>query len=179
MIAAGADIFRFNFSHGTQADHAARFHQVRQAAARAGKHIAILQDLSGPKIRTGLLEGGLAIQLKAGDPLVIAVGDERGRAGRVSTAYAPLATAVSKGDQLLLDDGKIELRVESASAAEIHTTVINGGELAEHKGINAPRVPLRSEMTDKDAADLPTASRSASTWWRSVSCSRPTTSRAP
>jgi pyruvate kinase len=154
LIAAGCDIFRFNFSHGTQADHAARFHQVRQAAARAGKHIAILQDLSGPKIRTGLLEGGRPISLKEGDSLVIAVGDEPGRAGRVSTTYAPLATAVSKGDQLLLDDGKIELRVESASAGEIHTTVVNGGELAEHKGINAPRVPLPSEMTEKDASDL-------------------------
>ena len=154
LIAAGADVFRFNFSHGTQADHAARFHQVRQAAARAGRHIAILQDLSGPKIRTGLLEGGKAITLKEGDPLVIAVGDGKGKAGRVFTTYAPLATAVSKGSQLLLDDGKIELRVESATPAEIHATVINGGELAEHKGINAPRVPLPSEMTEKDAADL-------------------------
>ncbi len=154
LIAAGADLVRLNFSHGTQADHAARFHQVREAAARAGMHIAILQDLSGPKIRTGRLEGGKALPLHAGDRLVIAVGDDLGTTGRISTTYAPLARAVSKGDHLLLDDGKIELLVESATAAAIQTTVINGGDLGEHKGINAPHVPLRAEMTEKDASDL-------------------------
>lgn len=154
LVAAGVDVFRLNFSHGTQAEHAERFHQVREAAARAHRHVAILQDLSGPKIRTGPLEGGRAMPLRRGDPLTIAIGDGIGGPGRVFTTYGELALRVSKGDRLLLDDGKVELEVESASPAEIRTRVLDGGELGEHKGINAPRVPLRSEMTEKDQRDL-------------------------
>jgi pyruvate kinase len=154
LIAAGVDVMRLNFSHGTQAQHAGAFDRIRAAAARAGRHVAILQDLSGPKIRTGRLEGGKAIPLTKGDPLVIAIGDEVGRPGRVSTTYGELALKVTKGDHLLLDDGKVELLVDSASPTEIHTRVIDGGELGEHKGINAPRVPLRSDFTEKDQRDL-------------------------
>ena len=154
LIAAGVDIIRLNFSHGTQSDHAARFHQVREAAKRADRHVAILQDLSGPKIRTGRLEGGQSIPLQIGDQLVIAIGDEVGRPGRVSTTYGELAVRVSKGDHLLIDDGKIDLVVESANAGEIVTRVVDGGDLGEHKGINAPHVPLRSDMTEKDQSDL-------------------------
>lgn len=154
LIAAGVDVMRLNFSHGTQADHAAAFDRIRAAAGRADKHVAILQDLSGPKIRTGRLEGGKPIPLKTGEPLVIAIGDEVGRPGRVSTRYGELALKVSKGDHLLLDDGKVELEVESATPQEIRTRVVDGGELGEHKGINAPRVPLRSEITEKDQRDL-------------------------
>ena len=154
LIAGGVDVMRLNFSHGTQAQHAGAFDRIRTAAARADRHVAILQDLSGPKIRTGRLEGGKAIPLKKGDPLVIAIGDEIGRPGRVSTTYGELALKVTKGDHLLLDDGKVELLVDSASPTEIHTRVIDGGELGEHKGINAPRVPLRSDFTEKDQRDL-------------------------
>ena len=154
LIAAGVDVVRLNFSHGAQSDHAAMFHQVREAAGRAGRHVAVLQDLSGPKIRTGRLDGGRPIPLRRGDPLVIAIGDQVGAPGRVFTTYGELAQKVKKGDRLLLDDGKVELEVEAASPGEIRTVVIDGGELGEHKGINAPRVPLRSDMTDKDRADL-------------------------
>ena len=154
LIAAGVEVFRLNFSHGTQSEHAALFHQVREAAARADRHIAILQDLSGPKIRTGPLAGQRPIPLSKGDALVIAIGDAMGGPGRVSTTYGELARKVSKGDRLLLDDGKLELEVESATPQEIRTRVIEGGELGEHKGINAPRVPLQSDMTDKDRRDL-------------------------
>ncbi|HEX6214624.1 MAG TPA: pyruvate kinase [Vicinamibacterales bacterium] len=154
LITAGVDIFRLNFSHGTQSDHAATFHEVREAARRADRHVAVLQDLSGPKIRTGRLEGGRPIPLKRGDPLIVAIGDEIGGPGRIFTTYGELALKVSKGDHLLLDDGKVELLVESAAPAEIQTRVIDGGELGEHKGINAPRVPLRSDMTEKDRRDL-------------------------
>ena len=154
LIASGVDIFRLNFSHGTQGDHAEVFHQVREAAKRADRHVAILQDLSGPKIRTGRLEGGRPIPLKKGDPLTVAIGDEAGRAGRIFTTYGELALKVSKGDHLLLDDGKVELLVESATPVEIQTRVLDGGELGEHKGINAPKVPLRSDMTEKDRRDL-------------------------
>jgi pyruvate kinase len=154
LIAAGVDMVRLNFSHGSQSDHAFRFHQVREAAKRADRPVAILQDLSGPKIRTGRLEGGKPIPLRPGDALVIAIGDDVGRPGLVWTTFGELAAKVSKGDRLLLDDGKIELAVESASPAQIHTRVIEGGELGEHKGINAPQVPLRSDMTEKDRSDL-------------------------
>ncbi|HEX7282408.1 MAG TPA: pyruvate kinase [Vicinamibacterales bacterium] len=154
LIAAGVDIFRLNFSHGSQSDHAALFHHVREAAKGADRHVAILQDLSGPKIRTGRLIDGKPIPLKKGDPLIVAIGDAIGGPGRVFTTYGELALKVAKGDRLLLDDGKVELEVESATPEEIRTQVIDGGELGQHKGINAPRVPLRSDMTEKDRRDL-------------------------
>jgi pyruvate kinase len=154
IIAAGVDLVRLNFSHGTQADHAALFHQVREAAKRADRHVGVLQDLSGPKIRTGRVATAEPLMLKAGDPFVIAIGDEPGVPGRVSTTYAELARAVSKGDHLLLDDGRIDLQVESSTANEIRTQVISGGVLGSFKGINAPKVPLRSGLTVKDASDL-------------------------
>ena len=155
LIAAGADMFRFNFSHGTHAEHAARFKLVRDAAAKVGRHIPVLQDLSGPKIRTGRLEGGAPIPLEPGTTLIIEIGDEVGRPGHVFTAYQPLASAVGAGDRLLLDDGHVELRVESATDRLITTTVMFGSWLGEHKGINAPGVPLpASGVTEKDARDL-------------------------
>ncbi|HYE89289.1 MAG TPA: pyruvate kinase [Vicinamibacterales bacterium] len=154
LIAAGVDVFRLNFSHGSQSDHGARFHQVREAAARAGRQVAVLQDLSGPKIRTGRLMGAAPIPLRKGEPLIIAIGDEMGGPGRVFTNYGELALRVSKGDRLLLDDGKVELEVQSSTPHEIVTKVVDGGELGEHKGINAPRVPLRSDITEKDERDL-------------------------
>ena len=154
LIAAGVDVMRLNFSHGTQADHAGTFDRIRAAASRADRHVAILQDLSGPKIRTGRLEGGKPIPLKRGQSLVVAIGDDIGRPGRVTTTYGELAIRVKQGDRLLLDDGKVELEVESASPEEIRTRVVEGGELGEHKGINAPHVPLRSDITEKDQRDL-------------------------
>ena len=154
LIAAGVDTFRLNFSHGTHSDHAAIFHHAREASARADRHVAILQDLSGPKIRTGRLQDGKAIVVDAGASLTIGIGDAVGGPGRVYTTYGELARKVSKGDRLLLDDGRIELEVETATAEEIRTRVIEGGQLGEHKGINAPRVPLRSDMTEKDRRDL-------------------------
>jgi pyruvate kinase len=155
LIAAGVDVVRLNFSHGDHASHAASFHAVREAAAAAGRFVAILQDLSGPKIRTGRLTGGQAITLRTGEPFAIAVGDGLGGPGRVWTAYAPLARGVSPGDRLLIDDGRIELKVSSSSDSEIQTTVVDGGVLGEHKGISAPGVPLPSgTLTAKDATDL-------------------------
>jgi pyruvate kinase len=154
LMAAGVDVFRLNFSHGTQADHAQRFHDIREAATRAGRHVAILQDLSGPKIRTGRLDGGRAIPLRRGEQLIIGIGDDVGGPGRVFTTYGELALKVNTGDHLLLDDGKVDLEVESATAQEIRTRVVDGSELGEHKGINAPHVPLRSELTEKDQRDL-------------------------
>ena len=158
LIAAGVDVIRLNFSHGTHETHATAFQRVRAAAARAGRHVAILQDLGGPKIRTGPLAGGHPIDLRPGDPLRIVTGGGVGflkPSPTVFTSYAGLANSVRAGDRLLLDDGRIELRVEKAGGGEITTVVLYGGALAEHKGINAPGVALpASAFTPKDEADL-------------------------
>jgi pyruvate kinase len=155
LIASGTDIFRLNFSHGTQESQGATFARIRAAATRAGCEVAILQDLAGPKIRTGRLAGGTPIKVKPGDKLVIATGDFPGEAGRLSTTYEGLARSVRPGDRLLLADGLVELRVDGSDGRAIDTTVVEGGELGEHKGINAPGVPLpASAITPKDIDDL-------------------------
>ena len=155
LIAAGVDIVRLNFSHGTHGSHSATYGRIRAAAARAKREVAILQDLGGPKIRTGALEGGRPILLEPGDTLTIATGDFVGRAGRIATTFAGLAKGVRPGDRLLLSDGRIELRVCATDGVEIQTTVVDGGELGEHKGISAPGVLLpASAITPKDIDDL-------------------------
>lgn len=155
LLSAGVDVVRLNFSHGTHESHRTVFERVREAERRAGRPVAVLQDLSGPKIRTGVLEGGTPIPLRPGDTLRITTGDGVGRAGQVYTRFAGLAKNVRPGDRLLLDDGRIELRVESSDGANIRTTVVFGGDLAEHKGINAPGVELpTSALTAKDVDDL-------------------------
>jgi len=155
LIAAGADVFRLNFSHGTHDSHATTFRAVRDAAARAGRHVAILQDLSGPKIRTGRLAAGQPVELHEGEELRIGAGEGEGGPGRVFTPYVDLITSAEPGARLLLDDGKIELRVVERKSHELVTTVVHGGSLGEHKGINAPGVKLpASAVTAKDAEDL-------------------------
>lgn len=155
LISAGTDIVRLNFSHGTHASHGATFARVRAAAKRANREVAILQDLGGPKIRTGSLDGGRPLALRPGDTLQIATGDFVGRPGRVSTGFEGLARGVRPGDRLLLADGLIELRVGASDGAEIQTTVVEGGMLGEHIGITAPGVELRaSAITLKDIEDL-------------------------
>jgi pyruvate kinase len=155
LIAAGVDVFRLNFSHGTHDSHATTFASVRDAARRASRHIAVLQDLSGPKIRTGSLAGGQPLALGAGDELRIAAGESAGGPGKVFTPYAPLIESAHPGDRLLLDDGRIELRVTGRDGGELVTRVVTGGRLAEHKGITAPGVKLpASAITPKDEVDL-------------------------
>jgi pyruvate kinase len=155
LIAAGTDIVRLNFSHGTHDSQGATFARVRAAAERAGREVAILQDLGGPKIRTGLLEGGRPIRLETGDELRIVTGDGLGRPGLVTTTFEGLARGVQQGDHLLLADGIIELAVLDSDGSLIQTRVVEGGMLGEHKGINAPGVRLpTSAITLKDVEDL-------------------------
>ena len=155
LIAAGTNIFRQNFSHGTHDSHRATLVRIRAAAVRARTEVAVLQDLAGPKIRTGLLDQHRPIDVKPGEDLRIVTGDAVGGPGCISTSFAALAQSVRPGDRLLLADGSVELRVESADGREIATTVVEGGRIGEHKGINAPGVPLpASAITAKDVDDL-------------------------
>ena len=155
LIAAGTDIFRLNFSHGTHESHGASYARIRQAAQRARREVAILQDLGGPKIRTGRLEGGRPIALDTGDRVRVSTGDGIGGPGHLFTAFEGLARSVRPGDRLLLADGLVELRVDESDGIEIQTTVVEGGTIGEHKGINAPGVPLpASAITPKDIDDL-------------------------
>jgi pyruvate kinase len=155
LVAVGVDVFRLNFSHGSHDAHGAVIKRIRKAAADAQRSVAILQDLSGPKIRTGTLAGGKPIDLAPGDELRIEVGDFEGGKGRVSTTYEDLPRSVRRGDSLLLDDGRLQLRVEESTGTALRTVVIDGGPLGEHKGINAPGVPLPAAgLTVKDAEDL-------------------------
>jgi pyruvate kinase len=155
LVQAGVDVFRLNFSHGTHDSHADAYRTIRRVAGAAGRPVAIMQDLSGPKIRTGTIEGGGPLMLGEGQELRIGVGDAPGRPGRVSTTYAGLVASARPGDRLLLDDGRIELRVVANAPDELHTIVVNGGPLSERKGINAPGVVLSdSALTEKDVEDL-------------------------
>ena len=154
LLGAGVDIFRLNFSHGSHESHAEVYQRVRDAAARRGCVVAIMQDLSGPKIRTGPLAAGATLTLREGEELRIAEGDEPGREGLIFTPYGELVRSAKPGDRLLLDDGRIELRVID-SGEQLTTVVVNGGALGGKKGINAPGVLLPSSaLTAKDEADL-------------------------
>ncbi len=155
LLVAGVDVFRLNFSHGTHESHAEVFQAVRSASRQTKCRVAIMQDLSGPKIRTGPIEGGGPLRLDAGEELRIAAGDAAGAPGRIFTTYAPLVRSARPGDRLFLDDGRLELRVTSNADDELTTVVVTGGPLGSHKGINAPGVALpASSVTEKDAADL-------------------------
>jgi pyruvate kinase len=155
LIHAGVDICRLNFSHGSHETHGETFRRIRLAAARASKVVSILQDLSGPKIRTGRLKGGHPIDLKDGQTIRIVAGDGEGDVEHIYTTYAELVRKARPGGQLLLDDGKIQLSIEKADGREIVARVLDGGSLSEHKGINAPGVQLSGEaLTPKDIEDL-------------------------
>jgi pyruvate kinase len=155
LIAAGTNIFRQNFSHGTHETHRVTCARIRAAARRSRTEVAVLQDLSGPKIRTGALDGHQPIALTAGEGLRIVTGNAVGGPGRISTTFEGLALGVHPGDRLLLADGVVELRVESSDGREIQTTVVAGGWIGENKGINAPGVQLSaSAITPKDVDDL-------------------------
>jgi pyruvate kinase len=155
LMRAGMDVARLNFSHGTHEEHAQTIVMLRAAAVAHRKPIAIIADLQGPKIRTGVLAGGGPVMLKAGQQFVITTKRVLGNSTRVNTTFAPLPQEVHKGDRILLSDGLIELRVERVSGADVICEVVNGGALGEHKGINLPGVKLRvPALTSKDHADL-------------------------
>ena len=155
LFAAGLDVARLNFSHGTHEEHAATIAMLREASGALKRPIAILADLQGPKIRTGVLAGGGTVLLRAGQRFVITTSKILGDSTRVSTTFHPLPREVKRGDRVLLSDGLIKLRVEKTTHNEVICEVENGGMLGEHKGINLPGVKLRvPAVTDKDRVDL-------------------------
>src|SRR5512132_1736420 len=157
LIALGVDVARLNFSHGRLEDHAQVLDRLRAASRHLGKAVAVLQDLQGPKIRTGPLKAGRAgVTLDPGAEIVITTeGELAGDEKLVSTTYRHLAEDVRPGDRLLVDDGLIELRVLSTDGVRARCEVVEGGVLKEHKGINLPGVALRAQaMSEKDRRDL-------------------------
>lgn len=155
MIQAGADGLRLNFSHGTHERHAAMVEMARAVADEEKHPLAIVQDLQGPKLRTGDVSTGGSLELDRGSELVLTTQQTAGTSQRIYVNYRPLPHDVSEGDRILLDDGKIELRVKGVHAPEVVTEVIVGGELGSRKGINLPGVKLSAPaLTEKDIADL-------------------------
>ncbi len=157
LVAAGMDVARVNFSHGTHAEHADVIRRIRENEPRWGKPIAILQDLQGPKIRLGTFGpvGGGRVDLEVGQQFTLVADPVPGTAQRASIAPPESLSQVRAGDQILMDDGMIELLIEEASPREVRCRVIAGGRLSDHKGVSLPHVPLPiSCLTDKDKEDL-------------------------
>ncbi len=155
LLRLGMDVARLNFSHGTHEDHARNLARLRRAAEREQRTVCILQDLQGPKIRTGSLERHEPVLLKTGSAVTITPRDIAGTATRISTTFPDLAREVEPGTRILLSDGLIELRVRGVRGKGVVCDVVNGGALGEHKGINLPGVALSiPALTGKDRQDL-------------------------
>jgi pyruvate kinase len=154
LIAAGANVFRLNASHGASQEHGARIEGVRAAAREAGAHIGILLDLQGPKIRLGRFANG-GCTLETGAPFVITTESLLGDSQRASTGYAKFAQDVQAGDRILLADGVIELKALASDGVAVRTEVVCGGPIGDNKGINLPGVQVSiPSLTEKDLADL-------------------------
>jgi len=155
LIQAGMNVARLNFSHGEHAIHGQTIANVRKVDEKLGTHTALLADLQGPKLRIGELEGG-QIDLVQGEELVIRTGSEVGTSGVVYTNYMKFARDVKAGEPVLMDDGKLELRVlETDGKGEVRCEVVHGGVLKPRKGINLPSTAISLPcITEKDAVDL-------------------------
>lgn len=157
MVAVGVNVVRMNFSHGTAEDHLARARTVREAAARQRQIVGLLADLQGPKIRIGKFAEG-AVMLAEGASFILDAQCKEGSAERVGLDYKELTRDVRPGDTLLLDDGRLKVRVEAVRGSEIHTRVQVGGKLSNNKGINRQGGGLSAPaLTAKDMEDIKTA----------------------
>ena len=154
MLSAGLNAVRINMSHATQGEHAETIKIARAAASEMNKPLSVLVDLSGPKIRTGNMATGPVV-LTHGEEFVITTDDIKGDKTRVSTNFDHLPDVVEPGTRILIDDGAIELHVESKTDTDVVTRVVTGGALSDRKGINLPNTALPiPSMTKKDHADL-------------------------
>lgn len=153
MMEAGMDVARLNFSHGTHDDHAKLIGLIRRTAEKLGRTVAILQDLQGPKVRVGMLpDDGLMLENGAS---VVLTSDPEGSLPKITVSHQGLHEDVREGDTFLLDDGLLELKVDKVEGRDIACTVIVGGKLTSHKGVNLPTATLSiPAITDKDKEDL-------------------------
>jgi pyruvate kinase len=154
LYRAGADVFRLNFSHGTHADHAERITIIRVVEEKVGRPIGILADVQGPKLRVGRFQGG-RVQLQAGQPFRLDLAPQPGDVRRVSLPHPEIIKAAQIGTSLLLDDGKLRLRVTHVRPDHLETEVLVGGQLSDRKGVNVPDVALPiPALTAQDRDDL-------------------------
>lgn len=154
LIQRGMDVARLNFSHGSREEHRRRLETVRESSRRSHRAVACLQDLSGPKIRTGPVSDESGVDLTENSRFILTTDPLEGTSERVSTTYRELPRDVRPGSRILLDDGLIELEVEDVEGKDVRTRVISGGRLKSHKGINLPGVSLSvGSLTDKDRED--------------------------
>ena len=157
MVEAGLDVVRLNFSHGEKADHQARFELVRSVATERNRNLAILVDLQGPKIRVGLVDDD-GVKLDRGQEVVLVAGVDRAEEPEIPVVYPALADDVRPGDQILLDDGAIGLRVVDVEGKRVRSRVERGGVVKSRKGVNLPGVAVSAaSLTRKDRADVVTA----------------------
>ena len=154
LFEAGADVFRLNFSHGTQDDHRRRFDIIRALEAETGRPIGILQDLQGPKIRIGTLKAG-PVQLATGAEIELRLDRAPGDAQSVALPHPEVFENMMPGHRIMIDDGKLQLECVGVDKARIRARVVVGGQLSDRKGVNLPQTDITiSPLTDKDRADL-------------------------
>jgi pyruvate kinase len=154
LFEAGADVFRLNFSHGDQSDHKERLGAIRRLEKDIGRPIGVLMDLQGPKLRVGQLQGGI-VKLVPGSPFRLDLSPEPGSAERAPLPHPEIFASLEPGAELLLDDGKLRLKVVHCGPAFADCTVMVGGDLRDRKGVNVPGVVLPiSSLTEKDRSDL-------------------------
>jgi len=154
LAAAGANVFRLNFSHGTHEIHADVAKIIRQINKEEGLNLGILQDLQGPKIRVGEVENN-GVEIKAGESITITNDPVVGTSSLVSTVYQNLPNDVVTGDRILIDDGNLEVIVNDTDGKNVNCTVIHGGILKSRKGINLPNTKVSApSLTEKDIEDL-------------------------
>ncbi len=154
LFLAGADVFRLNFSHGSHEDHAARVGMIRELEEQYGHPIGILADVQGPKLRVGRFAGG-RVQLQTGQDFTLDLNPTPGNVRRVNLPHPEIICAAAIGTNLLLDDGKLRLRVERVRDDRLETTVVVGGPLSDRKGVNVPDMVLPiPALTEKDRADM-------------------------
>lgn len=154
LILAGMNVARLNFSHGTQPEHEARIDNIRAVAKELGRNVAIMLDTQGPEIRTGVLKEG-QITLNIGDIVTITPEKIEGTKERISVTYEHIATDVSVGSTILIDDGIIELVVEEKQGKDLVCRVVDGGVLKNRKGVNLPKINVNlPSITEKDISDI-------------------------
>jgi pyruvate kinase len=164
LFDAGVDVFRLNFSHGRHDDHRARFEAIRAIEEETGRPIGILADMQGPKLRLGEFECG-KIELAAGAKFRLDLDPAHGNQKRAPLLHPEVFEAIEPGTELLLDDGKVRLRVVKAGADFAETETLVGGSLSDHKGVNVPNVVLPiSAVTEKDRADIAFALEQGADW---------------